>query len=732
MVGIQMKQVFQNLRDGRVELVDVPVPLCQPGHLSVATRRSLISSGTERALVEFGQASLLAKARAQPARVRQVLDKIYTNGLLPTVEAVFARLDRPLPLGYCNAGVVLEVGEGVTGFSVGDRVVSNGSHAEVVCVPQNLCAHVPDSVSDDEAAFAVLAAVGLQGIRLVNPTLGESVAVIGLGLVGLMAVQMLVANGCRVLGVDLDTRRLELASQFGAQTVDLSAGADPVAAGLAFSNGRGMDAVLITASTESSDPVHQAAQMSRRRGRIVLVGVTGLELSRADFYEKELTFQVSCSYGPGRYDERYEQRGEDYPFGFVRWTEQRNFQAVLNLMADRKLDVAPLISHAIPQRQAAEAYCLLMEDSSTLGVLLTYPDVGVDLGHTVQFAPTVRSSGVERAVVGVIGAGNFTLLVLLPALVKTRAHLKTIASVTGVSAVHAARRFDIQQATSDYHIILDDPDINTVFIATRHHTHGRMVVEALQAGKHVFVEKPLALNRKELAAVRDAWEQAADWQLMVGFNRRFSPLAVKMCTLLAERSHPLSMVYTVNAGVIPVDHWTQDPQVGGGRIIGEGCHFIDLLRYLVDEPIIGLEARMMGAAPGVTVREDKMTILLEFADGSTGAVHYLANGSRRYPKERVEVFSEGRVLVLDDFRALRGYGWRGFKRVRLSRQDKGHKAEVAAFVGRVVGGGDLLIPWRVLEEVTLATFQAVERATEVPRPLRPLSRDGSTGQEGVA
>jgi predicted dehydrogenase/threonine dehydrogenase-like Zn-dependent dehydrogenase len=732
MVGIQMKQVFQNLRDGRVELVDVPVPLCQPGHLLVATRRSLISSGTERALVEFGQASLLAKARAQPARVRQVLDKIYTNGLLPTVEAVFARLDRPLPLGYCNAGVVLEVGEGVTGFSVGDRVVSNGSHAEVVCVPQNLCAHVPDSVSDDEAAFAVLAAVGLQGIRLVNPTLGESVAVIGLGLVGLMAVQMLVANGCRVLGVDLDTRRLELASQFGAQTVDLSAGADPVAAGLAFSNGRGMDAVLITASTESSDPVHQAAQMSRRRGRIVLVGVTGLELSRADFYEKELTFQVSCSYGPGRYDERYEQRGEDYPFGFVRWTEQRNFQAVLNLMADRKLDVAPLISHAIPQRQAAEAYCLLMEDSSTLGVLLTYPDVGIDLGHRVQFAPTVRSSGVGQAVVGVIGAGNFASLVLLPALVKTRAYLKTVASVTGVSAVHAARRFDIQQATSDYHTILEDPDINTVFIATRHHMHGRMVVEALQAGKHVFVEKPLALNREELAAVRDAWEQAADWQLMVGFNRRFSPLAVKMCTLLAERSHPLSMIYTVNAGAIPADHWTQDPQTGGGRIIGEGCHFIDLLRYLADQPIIGLEARMMGAAPGVAVREDKMTILLEFADGSTGAIHYLANGSRRYPKERVEVFSEGRVLVLDDFRALRGYGWRGFKRVRLRRQDKGHKAEVAAFVGRVVEGGDLLIPWRVLEEVTLATFQAVERATELPRPLLPLSRDGPTGQGGVA
>jgi predicted dehydrogenase len=369
-----------------------------------------------------------------------------------------------------------------------------------------------------------------------------------------------------------------------------------------------------------------------------------------------------------------------------------------------------------------------MEDSSTLGMLLTYPDVGVDLGHRVQFAPTARSSGVGQAVVGVIGAGNFASLVLLPALVKTRAHLKTIASATGVSAVHAARRFDIQQAASDYHTILDDPDINTVFIATRHHTHGRMVVEALRAGKHVFVEKPLALNREELVAVRDAWERAADWQLMVGFNRRFSPLAIKMRSLLAGRAKPMSVIYTVNAGAIPADHWTQDPQRGGGRIVGEGCHFIDLIRYLVGRSIVGLEARMMGAAPGVTVREDKMTILLDFADGSTGAVHYLANGSKRYPKERVEIFSEGRVLVLDNFRTLRGVGWKGFRRKRLWRQDKGHAAEVAAFVDRVVEGGAPLIPWCVLEEVTLATFQAVERAAEASRPLLPLDGNGPTGQ----
>jgi predicted dehydrogenase/threonine dehydrogenase-like Zn-dependent dehydrogenase len=727
-----MKQVLQNLKTGVTQLADVPTPLHRPGHLLIATRRSLISAGTERMLVEFGQANLLAKARAQPERVRQVLDKMRTDGLLPTLEAVFSRLDQPLPLGYCNAGVVLEVGEGVSGFSKDDRVISNGPHAEVVCVPENLCACIPEGVSDDEAAFTVLAAVGLQGIRLADPTLGESVVVVGLGLVGLMAVQMLVANGCCVLGIDFNARRLELARRFGAQTVDLSAGGDPVATGLAFSDGRGVDAVIITASTKSSEPVHQAAKMSRKRGRIVLVGVTGLELSRADFYEKELTFQVSCSYGPGRYDESYEQQGHDYPFGFVRWTEQRNLQAVLNLMAEGNLDVKPLISHRVPQRRATEAYKLLTEDHSALGVLLTYPDSGVELSRTVQSAPAIPSPGDGRAVVGVIGAGKFASLVLLPALDKTQAQLKTIASATGVSAAHAARKFGFQQATSDYDTILGDPEINAVLIATRHNLHARMIIESLQAGKHVFVEKPLALNRQELAAVREALEQAEGRQLMVGFNRRFSPLAVKMHTLLAQRSEPLSVIYTVNTGEVPADHWTQAPRVGGGRIIGEGCHFIDLLRYLVGNPIVGLEARMMGTAPGVAVRQDKMTILLEFADGSTGALHYLANGSKRYPKERVEVFSEGRVLVLDNFKALRGYDWGGFKSMRLSRQDKGHRAEVAAFVSRVVEGGDLVIPWHELEEVAVATFQAVERAAELPRPLLPLDEDDPMGQEGAS
>ncbi|MFN8488773.1 MAG: bi-domain-containing oxidoreductase [Caldilineaceae bacterium] len=714
-----MRQVLQNLRNGKTELINSPVPALHLGHLLIATRRTLISAGTERMLVEFGQGNLLTKARSQPERVRQVLDKVSTDGLLPTMEAVFNKLDQPIPLGYCNAGVVIDAGKAVNDFAIGDRVISNGPHAEIVAVPQNLCARIPDTVSDDAAAFTVLGAVALQGIRLLNPTLGERIVVSGLGLLGLMAVQMLVANGCQVLGLDFSHERLALARQFGAQTVNLGAGEDPVAAGLAFSNGLGVDGVLITASAKSSDPVHQAAQMSRKRGRIVLVGVTGLELQRADFYEKELTFQVSCSYGPGRYDQAYEEQGHDYPFGLVRWTEQRNFEAVLQLMATGRLDTSALISDRIPQSQAPQAYERLTADRSSLGLILTYPEQPVELVKTVPVVGLAKRSSTAqgKVVVGMIGAGNFAGAVLLPALQKTGVQLKGIASAGGASAAIAARKYGFQQATSDYRTLLDDASINTVLISTRHNSHARMTIEALQAGKHVFVEKPLALNRTELGQVQAALVHAIGQQVLVGFNRRFAPLSIKLKQLVAARSQPLSIVYTVNAGAIPANHWTQDPAVGGGRIIGEGCHFIDLISYLVGQPLAGVEARMQGEAPGVQIRQDKMTILLDFADGSTGAVHYLANGSKRFPKERIEVFSEERVLVLDNFIQLYGYGWKNFKKMRLWRQDKGHTAELQAFTQRVQQGGDWLIPWAELEQATLATFAAVERAAEPSRSL---------------
>jgi predicted dehydrogenase/threonine dehydrogenase-like Zn-dependent dehydrogenase len=712
-----MRQILQSLKTGSIELAEAPAPTLSAGHLLIATRCSLISAGTERMLVEFGQANLLDKARSQPDKVRQVLAKVKTDGLLPTVDAVFSKLDQPLALGYCNAGVVLEVGTGVSGFQVGDRVVSNGKHAEIVSVPQNLCARIPEGVTDEMAAFTVLASIGLQGIRLAQPTLGEMVAVIGLGLIGLLTVQMLIANGCQVIGFDFNQERLALAARFGAQTVNLADGTDPVAAGLAFSQGRGLDAVLIAAATSSSDPVHQAAQMSRQRGRIVLVGVTGLELSRADFYEKELTFQVSCSYGPGRYDPNYEEKGHDYPFGFVRWTEQRNFEAVLQMMATGQLNVEPLISHRVPLAEAERAYQLLTDDPQALGILLTYPEQEPDLRRTVPVTdrPAAPSIAVGSVVTGVIGAGNFAVRTLLPALAKTEAALHTIASGGGTSTAIAARKFNFTQATSDTETLLHDEAINTLFVLTRHNSHARLTAAALQTGKHVFVEKPLALNRAELAQVEEAVKAKPDRQLLVGFNRRFAPLAQQMSELLRGRVEPLSLIYTVNAGMIPADHWTQDPAVGGGRIIGEACHFIDFLRFLVGRSIIGVRAHKMRGSSAVG--DDKMSILLDFADGSMGTVHYLANGSKQFPKERVELFSEGRNLVLDNFHSLKGYGWPGFRSKRLWRQDKGHKAEVSSFIQRVQQGGDWLIPWQELKEVTLATFVAVEKAQERPGGL---------------
>ena len=708
-----MKQILQELGSGETTILEVPAPTVSPKHLLIQTQRSLISAGTERMLVEFGQASLLAKARSQPERVQQVLDKMRTDGVLPTLESVFNKLGQPLPLGYCNAGTVIAVGKGVTGFAVGDRVVSNGAHAEIVNVPQNLCARIPDNVSDSDAAFTVLAAIGLQGVRLAEPALGEKVVVMGLGLIGLLTVQMLRANGCQVLGMDFNRDRLAMAAQFGAETVDLSVVDDPVPAAIAFSNGRGVDSVIITASTKSNDPVHNAAQMSRQRGRIILVGVVGLELSRADFYEKELTFQVSCSYGPGRYDENYEYKGHDYPYGFVRWTEQRNFEAILDLLSSGRLNVHSLISHTIPQGNAQEAYQLLTDDPQALGIVLSYPEEEANLTKTVaSMGNTPKASTTQQKTVraGVIGAGNFATAVILPAIAKSEASLEMIASSQGTSAAVAAKKFNIPKATSDTETILNDESVNTTFILTRHNSHASLIERALNAGQHVFVEKPLALNRTELNRIEQAVQAHPQQHLLVGFNRRFSPLAKKMKSLLQGRAEPISVTYTVNAGMIPADHWTQDPDVGGGRIIGEGCHFIDLIRYLVGHPITGVKAQMMGE--GVDVREDKMSILLSFADGSMGTVHYMANGNKKYPKERVELFSEGRMLLLDNYRLLQGFGWPGFRQQKLWRQDKGHSSEINEFVEQIQKGGEWLIPWEELKEVTLASFIAVEDASQ--------------------
>lgn len=707
-----MRQIVQHMGQGLTEVVEAPAPSLQAGSLLIASTVTLISAGTERMLVDFGKANMIDKARQQPEKVKMVLAKVRTDGLTATVDAVRSKLAQPLPLGYCNVGRVVAVGAGVEGFRPGDRVVSNGSHADVVRVGKNLCARIPEAVDDESAAFVVLASIGLQGVRLASPTLGEAFVVTGAGLIGLLTVQLLRAHGCRVLAIDFDEGKLALARQFGAETCNPAKGEDPVAAGMAFSQGRGIDGVIITASTKSNDPVAQAARMCRKRGRIVLVGVTGLELNRADFYEKEISFQVSCSYGPGRYDPRYEEKGEEYPFGFVRWTEQRNFEAVLDLLASGQLDVKSLISHRFPFEQAQEAYATLSEDRAGLGILLNYSSpieermVGkVPLGAGARFDP-------QRPVVGFIGAGNYASRVLIPAFKEAGAQLHTVVTSAGLSGVTNGRSMGFAEASNDVADMLANPQVNTVAVATRHDSHARFVNQALLAGKNVFVEKPLAIDLESLSGIEAAYAEAhqngAGPQLMVGFNRRFAPQVRKMKALLEGVREPKTFIMTMNAGAIPPEHWTQDVEVGGGRIIGEACHFIDLMRFLAGSPIVSVQGRRMGEAAGVEVTEDKAAVTLGFADGSFGTIFYLANGASDFPKERIEVFTAGRTLQLDNFRKLKGFSWPGFRQMNLMSQDKGQKACAVAFL-QALESGVPAIPADEVFEVARTSIDAADQ-----------------------
>ena len=696
-----MRQVIQNLGDGQTSLADCPAPRGGSGAVTIRSLRSVISGGTERMLLGFGKANWIEKARQQPDKVRLVIEKVRTDGIAATLESVRSKLEQPIPLGYSNAGIVIDVGSGVAGFRAGDRVVSNGPHAEIVTVPQNLCATIPDGVTDDEAAFTVIASIALQGVRLAEPTLGECFAVTGLGLIGLIVVQLLRAHGCRVLGIDFVSEKLALAAAMGAEVVNLSQGEDPVSAAARFSRGRGLDGVLIAAASRSSEPVHQAALMCRKRGRIVLVGVAGLELSRDDFYKKELSFQVSCSYGPGRYDPKYES-GQDYPNAFVRWTAQRNFEAVLDMMADGRLQLEPLISHRFSLAEALDAYKLLETKEPYLGVLLKY-DAEKPLETVASRSIEVNASAPGQLHasprVGFIGAGSYAGKVLLPAFRKAGADFVSIASAGGLSAAYSARKHGFREATSDATLILSNPDIDAVVIATRHNSHASMVCNALKAGKHVFVEKPLSLTFEdldEIARVRDSLSEGR--LLMVGFNRRFAPHIVRMKKLLESIKEPKAIVYTVNAGAIPLDHWTQDTEIGGGRIVGEVCHFLDLLRFLVGHPARQVKATRHSV--------DTMTISLSYEDGSIGTVHYFSNGDRVLSKERVEVFAGGHVLQLDNFRRLRGYGWPSFKQMNSWRQDKGANAMVDAFVKAIWKGKPSPIPFDELLEVSRSTLEA--------------------------
>lgn len=710
-----MQQLLLNIGTGATELIDAPVPALEEGYVLIRTRRTLISAGTERMLIDFGRASMFERARQQPDKVKMIFDKMRTDGLIATIDAVRSKLDQPLALGYCNVGTVIEVGTGVTQFKTGDRVVSNGSHAEVVSVPKNLCARVPDNVEEESAVFTILGAIGLQGVRLAQPTLGETVVVTGLGLIGLMTIQMLRAHGCRVMGIDFDPQRVEMARKLGVYAVDPSTSEDLVMRAIDFSRGRGVDAVIITASTPSSQPVSQAAKMCRRRGRIVLVGVTGLELSRQDFYEKEITFQVSCSYGPGRYDARYEQKGQDYPIGFVRWTEQRNFEAVLDLMASNALNVAPLITHRFPIGRAHEAYSVLTGSEPPLGIILQYPGAVSNKetdSRTVVLDGTKVFGAPAKPVVGCIGAGNYGGRVLIPALAKAGAALHSIVTTNGLSAVHHGKKFGFARASTSIADLLAQKEINTLFIATRHDTHARLASEALRSGRHVYVEKPLALSREQLSEVESAYAESAGHGtspiILVGFNRRFSPHVQRMREMLRGTQGPVALNLLMNAGVVPPEHWSQDPCVGGGRILGEACHFIDLARFLVGARIVGASASGMRGSRDATHGLDTVQISLEFEDGSIASIQYYANGHRSFPKERVEVFASGRILQLENFRVLRGFGYPGFRSFRTWRQDKGHDACARAFLRAVETGGPSPIPAKEIFEVSRVAIEVAE------------------------
>jgi len=742
-----MRQIVQNLKDGAVVVQDVAPPRVQPGHLLIQTTHSLISSGTERAVIDAGRTSLLAKARQQPEKVKQVLDRVRADGLIATVQGIRESLERWVPLGYCNVGHVLEVGAGVEGFSVGDRVVSNGHHAEIVLVPKHLTARIPDEVADEEAAFTVLGSIALQGIRLLGPTLGETIAVFGLGLIGLLAVQILRAHGAKVLGFDFDPQRVELARKYGAIAENLAEGSDPVAIALDCTRQIGVDAVLVTAATQSDDLMHQAAQMSRKRGRIVLTGVTGLNLRRSDFYEKELTFQVSCSYGPGRYDPSYEEQGNDYPIDFVRWTEQRNFEAVLDLMRDGRLSVAELLSLRAQLHEIQAAYDALA-DKNTIGILLNYPRDDADNARQPSLVPVVQHRKPRPAagavVCGLIGAGSFAQHKIIPALVRAGARLKWVATAKGLSGAAAAHRFGIEQSTTDNRQVFDDPEVNAVVIATRHDSHASLVVQALETGKAVFVEKPLCLSSGELETILGAYQKAyqvgpAPPVLMVGYNRRFAPLVTLVRRRLVGRRQPMAMTYTCNAGSLPAGHWAQDSKLGGGRIIGEACHFIDLLHFLADEAPITHVAALRHGAQDPTNLNDTVAITLQLADGSLGQINYFANGARNFPKERLEVFSEGRVLRVDNYRRLESFGCRGPNR-RCWIPDKGHNQEFQAFVQAVRKGGDSPISLQSLcntATAALAALEAIEQqrvvsVDSIQQPTEPCKGAGALKRMSAA
>lgn len=697
-----MKQILQNFKTGKVKVIELPSPSVKEGYLLIETTKSLISLGTERMLLEFSKSGWLKRINQHPDKVRQVLQKVKTDGLFSTIDAVKGKLNKSVPLGYCNVGIVKEIGRGVSGFQVGDRVVSNGPHAEIVSIPKNLVMLIPDEVDDLTACFTILSSIALEGVRLVNPTLGESVVVVGLGLIGLLTVQILKANGCRVLGFDLNEKRVELAQQFGIEAYTIEEHINPIDKAISFSRQDGVDAVIITTATTSNNPIQFAPKICRKRGKIILVGVSGLNISREDFYKKEISFQVACSYGPGRYDLNYEEKGIDYPVGYVRWTEKRNFQAVLELMKNGKILIKELISDIFPFEKATDAYNLVISNNDALGIIFDYEQRNGKNKKSIKLNNYKKIKNKEdEPVIGFIGAGNFANTILIPAFNKYKCRLKTISSSFGVSGFDSGEKYGFEFNTTDDNFIFNDPDINTVVIATRHNTHAEFIIKAFKANKHVFVEKPLCINKEEFREIISSYSNKI---LMVDYNRRFSPCTDFIKKSLKHRNEPLCAVITINAGFIPMDHWVQDLGKGSGRIKGEVCHFVDLLIHIIQSKIKTVQAVTTSGHSGTD--SDKVSVILKFQGGSIATINYFANGPKGYPKERMEFFSEGKVIVLDNFKKVNLYAEKN-KIFRLIKQDKGHFNCVKSFLNGLKQGRNPIIFEDIIES-TLVTFAIEE------------------------
>lgn len=707
-----MKQILQNIKTGKTIVADVPLPQHNTNTALVQTAYSLVSAGTERMLVSFSKQGLAGKARSRPDLVREVLNKAKREGLLSTIEAAKNKLDQLMALGYSSSGIILEVGSGLAGFKAGDRVACGGGgyavHAEYASVPKNLLVPVPDTVDLEQAAFATVGAIAIQGFRLADLQVGSKVGVIGLGLLGLLTVGIAKAAGCGVLGVDLDLNRVDLALKMGAnQAVIREEAAEAVAA---FTLGRGLDAVLICADTSDNDPVLLAGEIARDRAHVVAVGAVGMDIPRKTYYEKELSLTVSRSYGPGRYDPNYEEKGQDYPLGYVRWTEARNMESFLGLLSEKKLDLSPIITHRFPIEEGERAYELITGKDPYLGVLISYPGEALPVQKRVLnlATKTAKINTDEMLAVGVLGAGNFALSTFLPAIKKAGGVAPIgIVSASGVSAAYAARRFGFGFSASDPQTLLDDPAINIIAILTRHNLHAEFILKALNAGKHVYCEKPLAINTEQLNEISQVLKVEGKPLLALGFNRRFAPLATQLKVFIDRRHEPLFAHYRVNANRLPAEHWLVDPMVGGGRIIGEGCHFIDFLTFLVGENPVEVTAQKL--PDGGVYSEDNVIITFRYPDGSLGVVSYLANGDKSFSKEYLEIFSGGRIGVLNDWRKLELVHRNKNKVSRnFLKQDKGHKQSWEAFLHAITNNGFPPIPYMQLIGTTQASFAALE------------------------